>query len=1122
MNNSELKNKNFTNPVEFDHLAIDAKNRERALEIASFIVDAPAGAGKTELLTQRFLRLLITVNSPEEIIAITFTNKAAAEMRLRIMDSLMMATNQQAPAAVHKQITYDLSLEALAHAQALDWKLLENPARLRIFTIDSLCAHLTRQMPLMSRFGSQPSVTEDASVLYQQAAQQTLAELESPEHGELIKTALRYVDNNVAQLIDLIASMLAKRDQWLHNAQVSVSVAQNEAILNALVTQELQSVATAVPSNLQYLLMPIARFAAANLPEESELKRLQDWKQPLQHQPTDLANWKVLCDFLLKDKGEPRAAVDKRHGFPATDEGRSHKESFFALLAQVDASILQRVRCLPDLHSTQDGWAIVHDLSKLLNLAVAKLWLVFQRNSEVDFAEIASRATLALTDHFGQPTDLALKLDYQIKHLLVDEFQDTSPSQIALIEQLTAGWQTGDGRTLFCVGDPMQSIYRFRKANVSLFLEAAERGIGDIALKRLTLYRNNRSYPAVVNWINTTFQDIFPYQDSMAQGAIHYRPFIATKPEISGVGIHVHPIVSPADESSLLAKQREAEAIIRIIQATDKSQKIAILVRSKKHLSALVSKLRRNYKDIAFQAVEIEALEDRQVVQDLLSLTHALHHRADRMHWLAVLRAPWCGLSLEDLYQLSHHNHKSTIWSIMQNEAILNNLSDDGQVRIRHVRGIFTEAFATQGRMPTSRWLRGIWLLLNGTACLWEQADIRDVQAFFSCLDALDRDNAFTPERMEFEITKLFATPDTQGEQIQMMTIHKSKGLEFDTVILPGLGAIAGGNNSIKPLMLWEEVTLDGITELIAAPYIPKGARENSNVSVYDYLVTLEAEREANEALRVLYVAATRAVRALHLIGIANQDKEGNVKPNKNSYLDSLWPFICAQFDSCEVPAISATSQNQIADFTPQLVRLESLQIPAFLAADKSVVPINPQNKTQQISVEIPLNLAADCGILAHLYLEMIAKQGLQNWPADRIETGLQGMQFWLIQRGHAKPEVDKQVPLIVEALKRTITNPQGLWILAPRATTQTELSITRIDENQQAQQQRIDFTFVENETRWIIDFKLGLDVTESNANIVAQSHKPQLASYANLFADEKWQIKTAVFFLSAAILVEV
>ncbi|MDP3306995.1 UvrD-helicase domain-containing protein, partial [Methylotenera sp.] len=170
-----------------NNLEADEKNRSRALELTSFIVEAPAGAGKTELLTQRYLKLLQTVNAPEEIIAITFTNKAAAEMRLRILDSLIRADNEDVPEQAHKQITYELSLKALQKSQENNWQLIENPARLRIFTIDSLCAHLARQMPLMSRFGSQPRVTDDAGTLYAQAAEQTLALLEDATHCDVVK-----------------------------------------------------------------------------------------------------------------------------------------------------------------------------------------------------------------------------------------------------------------------------------------------------------------------------------------------------------------------------------------------------------------------------------------------------------------------------------------------------------------------------------------------------------------------------------------------------------------------------------------------------------------------------------------------------------------------------------------------------------------------------------------------------------------------------------------------------------------------------------------------------------------------------------------------------------------------
>ena len=1167
-------------------LQADANNRLKALELSSFIVEAPAGAGKTELLTQRFLKLLPTVKQPEEIIAITFTNKAAAEMRLRILDSLIAADKGLKPTEAHKQITYHLSLQALQHADTHHWQLIENPSRLRIFTIDSLCAHLARQMPLMSRFGAQPHVTDNADALYTLAAEQTLALLEHKDYSEVIKAALRYVDNDAAELTNLLVTMLAKRDQWLSQAQHEIDPLQLQNTLRYLVKQALQTTVHAVPTALQHLLMPTARFAAANLlaNDAEACAPLLDWQTPLTAMPEDLAMWRALADFLLTDIGEPRKekGLNVKFGFPPTDEGKAQKLALAELIAAIgDHAALHSVRVLPnlkdglkdelkdelkdgskdelkdDLKNNTSSWQIITTLSKLLNIAVAQLWLTFQRAGEVDFVEIAQRATRALSDklegdNFGEPTELALKLDYQIQHLLVDEFQDTSPSQVDLLKQLTLGWQANDARTLFCVGDPMQSIYRFRKANVGLFISAAADGIGDIYLKKLQLYRNNRSCPAVVDWINATFATIFPTHDDDVQGAIAYRPFIATKTAENDAGVTVHAIIKQADETADTASQREADAIIDIIQreqSTNPNKKIAVLVRSKKHLAALVTKLRREHTDIKFQAVEIEALQGRQIVQDLLALTHALHHRGDRVHWLAVLRAPWCGLTLHDLHTLAGSNHHATIWSLMQNEEIVNQL--EGKERLKHVRDIFAEAFSTQGRMNTSRWLRGVWLMLNGTACLWEQADIADVQAFFSCLDHLDRSNQFSPERMTTEITKLFATPDINGEHCQMMSIHKSKGLEFDCVILPGLGVNTGGNNRDKPLVLWEQVTVDEHTELLAAPYIPKGLRSDM-VSPYDYIETLENARDANETARVLYVAATRAERKLHLVGVANQNAKGEIKPTKNSYLDLLWDTVSDEFENTntanpsfrrksESSDLSITSldsdaqwndgeqMENISKFTPKLIRLKQLEIPAILQIEKAFISAPNMPQTLQSPLTISLNLAADCGSLAHLYMEMIANDGLEHWPASRINACAAAMRFWLLQKGHAESAVAQQVSNVIAALKKTISSPQGAWMLAPRKSRQAELSITAIDENAEAQEQRIDLTFIEHDAldedklgekvRWIIDYKLA--AANESIEIAAEAYKPQLACYAELFAHESLSIKTAVFFLNLGKLVE-
>ena len=129
----------------------DEVERQKALDTRkSFIVQAPAGSGKTELLTQRFLVLLSHVNSPEEILAITFTKKASAEMRARIIKTLKRAVTEPEPTAPHEKKTWQLARNALKQDKELGWNLLENPNRLRVQTIDSLNASLIKYLPILS------------------------------------------------------------------------------------------------------------------------------------------------------------------------------------------------------------------------------------------------------------------------------------------------------------------------------------------------------------------------------------------------------------------------------------------------------------------------------------------------------------------------------------------------------------------------------------------------------------------------------------------------------------------------------------------------------------------------------------------------------------------------------------------------------------------------------------------------------------------------------------------------------------------------------------------------------------------------------------------------------------
>src|SRR5690606_20633726 len=289
----------------------------------------------------------------------------------------------------------------------------------------------------------------------------------------------------------------------------------------------------------------------------------------------------------------------------------------------------------PDPCYADAQWQALADLRVVLRRAAAELRIEFAERQAIDFVELALAAQQALGSGDG-PSDLLLALDYRIQHILVDEFQDTSHGQLRLLETLTAGWTPGDGRTLFLVGDPMQSIYRFRDADMSLFLKVRRDGIGSVRLEPLTLTQNFRSAPAVIDWINTTFARAFPDADDIGRGEGRFAPSRAAR-----------PLRSDAEHDEIAV----ALAVVEGERREHPDRSIAVLVRSRTRLGGLRERLRG--RGLAVNAVEIEPLRERQAVQDLIGLTRALLHPADDVAWLGVLRAPWCGLGWHDLALLA-------------------------------------------------------------------------------------------------------------------------------------------------------------------------------------------------------------------------------------------------------------------------------------------------------------------------------------------------------------------------------------------------------------------------------------------------------------------------------------
>jgi ATP-dependent exoDNAse (exonuclease V) beta subunit len=1132
-------------------LALDSHNRLSALNTnESYIVKAPAGAGKTELLTQRVLALLATVDEPEEIVALTFTNKAAAEMRDRVVSSLRRSASGQPPVEAHKITTYELGRKVLERDAARQWHLLEHAGRLQITTIDALCGQLARQMPLMARMGSQPGVATDAQAHYAQAAQATLQSLdEGHEAADAIARVLDHLDNNAGSFQALVCDMLASRDQWLRHVHDEPDLDAAEKALGWLIRADLDAALAALPAAAQTRFMPAARWAASQamsaraagdaLNELEPLVHLVDWSTPLTQEVDDLPKWRGLAALLLNKDGGPRKVLPSDFGLGTPQGkplGKALKEAIAQELDDGAAAALARLRQLPSPTYGASEQQLITDMLTVLKVAYAHLWLTFKTAGEVDFTEMAHNALMALGSDEA-PSDLQLSLDYRIQHLLVDEFQDTSPTQVELLTRLIRGWQPGDGRTLFLVGDPMQSIYRFRKADVGLFLKVKAGGLGHLALKELVLFRNNRSHVEVVDWGNRVFPNVFASEDNFHRGAVRFDQAQATKGTHPRAGVTWHPIIDAGgdeaeadDEEVGPADEREAQAVIDIVrqaQTEDPAGTVAILVRARSHLGALVKALQAHRPALAYQAVEIDTLAHKQVIQDLLSLTQALLHQGDRVHWLAVLRAPWCGLLLQDLHRLAGDDHRATVWSLMNDPARTQSLSPDGRSRLGHVREVIEEAYAHQGRQRLRRWVEGVWQQLGGPQCLQGPADLLDSQAFFKVLDELDDHGSLDLGQLEAEVGKLFSQPDPSATaRLQIMTVHKSKGLEFDTVILPGLHKKASPND--KKLILWDEVAGEqGRLQRIVA-HLPNGAQQASGEPTkYGLLRRFESDRNRNETQRLLYVAVTRAKRHLHLLGrakiSANPDNGILNAPASDSLLSLLWPVARTEFEAALVqPSTGSEADVSSCDKAPaivpesfdhRLVRLRLAQRPEPLRSASIGTSAEPTPALERLPLEgdqpqAAGRLTADIGTLVHKYLEIIGRDGLEGWHRDRLLGLKPAMRRWLRQQGHAGEELGSATDEVWRHLATTLQSEMGRWILGPRDAAQCEVPYTTARDGE-IQTHVIDRTFVEDGVRWIVDYKT---TRPSDDEEPRAEHQAQLSRYRSLFGADT-DVRTVVFY---------
>jgi ATP-dependent exoDNAse (exonuclease V) beta subunit len=1040
---------------------IDSDQRSQATNPnLSFIVQAPAGSGKTEILTQRYLRLLSTVTAPEQIIALTFTRKAASEMRERIVMALQQAASSNQAKSPHQQMTLDFAKQALSRSEHYQWDLLQQPNRLKVITIDSLCQSINQAIPLLEKQIAYPQITDKPDKHYLSAARRCIQfATETPQYQESIKTLLLHVDNKQDRLLSLFKVLLAQRDQWLSSlfqARMQEKSTFEEA-LQLIEQHELNRFKQSLPFSMAKEVIQLVReLAIIENDPTSPRYPLRDWYD-FQQVSQELAA--ALSKTLLVGDGSFRKSFDHhvglKKGVCADIEYYRIKEASKTLLTQLNEypdflNALSQVSQLPNPEYDIEQWEVLQALFLLLPLLVGHLHVLFSEYNEVDFTAISQQALTALGDE-DNPTDLALYLDNAIHHLLVDEFQDTSITQFDLLTKLVQGWQPDDGKTLFVVGDPMQSIYRFRQAEVGLFFRAKEQGIGTVQLKSLELRCNFRSTETIVNWVNNHFSKIFPQQFDIESGAVSFHPSVNVIKDEELSAVHAFQFKN---------KKQEAENLVQIVNyelKTNPDQTLAILVRSRSHLVEIINLLRLH--QIPYQGTDIDLLANLVHLRDVWSLTQALLSPGNRLSWLAMLHSPYCGLSLNDILSIAQFNkNKSIYYALLQLDKI-EGLSDEGRIRARFFIQVMNQALSQRYQNRLADWVAQTLKELQVDKVL-TQNQLNDLEQLWALLDRYEQEGRL-PDMQEFlrELNKLYSQQATPS-RLQIMTIHKSKGLEFDTVILPGLGAQP--NRGDNPMLRWLKIPTHNHGNLLLVSPI-QGAHHNG-CALYDYLSKIDEEKSSYESQRLLYVAATRAKSRLYLM-------DSSAKTSKGSFHSLLK----------NQEFIEVEEENDSEEHIFSKPNLTKLPLDFYLQSTlHSMPPLNAL--TPALSSGIPRLT----GIVAHQLLQWICDQHPQS--LDQIPWSLAENEF--IKLGFDESMRRLALSILQEQISHLFQDKTGLWIIDKHDKEHNEYELL-VEYQNNLVTRILDRTFEENGKRWIIDFKTG----KEDVNALTQ-HKKQLNEY--------------------------
>ncbi len=854
----------------------DQSARDRIAEDldTTLFVEAGAGSGKTSALVKRVLAL-VTVNNVglRHIAAITFTEKAGAELRDRLraeLEKMAGAEPEGELGARCKVALEDLDGAAIGTLHSFAQRLLSEhpveaglPPRLEVLDeVNSAVAFDARWSSFRDRLLADPTLERTVLLLFASGVKPTALE-------------------TLAQAFNKNWDLVEERVPEAAPDPPSV-----RALFAAVVT------------NIRAVCAEPCRDPTDKLRE-----RLDD----IVTRMAELATIEDEFDLLeaIGPQADPRLPSFKVGGL-----GRA--ASWDCDLADLRSSVREA------------GDRLEAVGAHVANACAARLGSTFReftlegaggrrREGKLEFHDllVLARALLRDADH-GPSVRATLHSRYQ--RLLLDEFQDTDPIQIELAVRIAAAdpesasaghdlWDHVDvvPGHLFIVGDPKQSIYRFRRADISTFLRAAER-FGAGGAGRVELTANFRTVAPIIDWVNHTFTALMGEPDDVSLPVPSQADYLALEatraapvsgPTVAILGRHQHPQGTPADEMRAAEASEVAAAIMRVVdEGWDVSDKngvwrpaklgdITVLVPAKTSLPFLEDAFEE--AGIAFRAETSSLVYSSRAVRDLLMVLRAVDDPTNYLHIVSALRTPLLACGDDDLFRFKGERQGS--WSYLADQPVTVPQDDPVRTGLAYLRFLYDQrAWSTPsellGHISRDRRAlelgfaegrpRDVWRrvrFVTDQARAWSEATGGNLRQYLQWVNRLTAEGARVAESI---------LPERDDDAVRILTIHGAKGLEFPITIVSGMSALPSGRSAPA------EVVFPADRPVV-------GYKFGKNVSTDAFVdwAPIDEQMDLHERIRLLYVACTRARDHL-IVSVHRKERATASEPKKRTNAELL------------------------------------------------------------------------------------------------------------------------------------------------------------------------------------------------------------------------------------------